>query len=209
MILKTINKSSFFRRLTAPVLNRWVENKINKFIHFIPLENKILDVGSGSCLITKKLKERGYNIVAIDVKNLSVVQDIIPIVYDGKKLPFDDAAFDTVLLLTVLHHSENPRELILESKRVAKELIIIEDTYGTKIQKLATQFVDLIVNFGHSKMTYQNKSEKEWERLFDDLSVEIVSKRKDAVLLFFRQTSYHIRTSQQPNEVLLKQVITK
>ncbi len=40
------------------------------------------------------------------------------VVYDGKRLPFDDGAFDTVLCVQALEHTPQPRDLIREMARV-------------------------------------------------------------------------------------------
>ncbi len=194
MLLKSIQTIAIIRRLIAPVLNKWVEKKVNRFRQFLASDAKILDVGSGNCLVSKHLIDKGHSVVPLDVKNLSVVPDLIPIVYDGARLPFDKSSFDTILLLTVLHHTKHPRLVLEDCQRVAKELIIIEDTYKHTLQKWATQCMDFLVNLGFSEMTYQNKSEKEWERLFAELGLEVVNKKSQRVLLFFRQTTYYLRS---------------
>ncbi len=193
MILNAIKNKAIFRNIILLFLNRWVEKKTLNFSSYLIKQYKILDVGSGNCLITQNLKEKGFNIIPIDIQNLSIVKTITPIVYDGKTLPFKQQSFDTILLLTVLHHSDDPYQLITECSRVAKELIIIEDTYTNSIQKTATQIVDWLVNFGHSKMTYQNKTEKEWEYIFSELNINVLSKKRTAILFFFQQTTYHLK----------------
>jgi len=40
--------------------------------------------------------------------------------YDGTRLPFEDASFDTVLSVQVLEHTPRPRELVREMSRVLK-----------------------------------------------------------------------------------------
>jgi len=42
------------------------------------------------------------------------------LLYDGKRLPFDDASFDTVLSVQVLEHTPYPAELIAEMSRVLR-----------------------------------------------------------------------------------------
>lgn len=160
---------------------------------YLPANAKILDLGSGNCMITNHLMKRGYDVTPVDIKNLSIVDEIAPIIYDGERLPFKDNSFDIVLVLTVLHHSENPAQLIREAKRVSETLVIIEDTFGSKFQKKITQAMDTLVNLGHSKMTYQNKSETEWESLFGEEGLTVLAKSKKNILLFFQQTTYQIR----------------
>src|SRR5207253_2033321 len=42
-------------------------------------------------------------------------------VYNGNRLPFEDASFDTVLSIQVLEHTPNPGQLISEMARVLKK----------------------------------------------------------------------------------------
>jgi len=195
MILKTIYRIPLFRKVTSPVLEKWIEKKSNQFIDFIPKTSKVLDLGSGNCLVANHLMAKGYNIIPIDIKDLSIIKKIRPIIYNGRNIPFEANTYDCVLLLTVLHHTDDPEKLLSESKRVSKDIIIIEDTYKNLTQKLVTQFVDLIVNLGHSKMTYQNKTEKDWENIFKKYELEILSKRRRSILMFFQQTTYYLRKS--------------
>ncbi len=43
------------------------------------------------------------------------------VLYDGKRLPFDDESFDTVLNVQVLEHTSRPQELLEEMARVLKQ----------------------------------------------------------------------------------------
>ena len=98
--------------------------------------------------------------------------------------------FDAALLLTVLHHSDNPELVLKETARIAKKIVIIEDIYSNKIQQYLTYFMDTLVNLGHSKMTYQNKSDAEWKQVFEALQLKLVAESSRPVLLFFRQATY-------------------
>ena len=67
----------------------------------------------------------------MDVKNKSLFPEIQPTVYDGNSLPISDSKFNTVLLLTVLHHTNKPEIVLKEAVRVSKErLIVMEDIYS-------------------------------------------------------------------------------
>lgn len=192
MLLNAIKKNRVIKKFYTKWGNKWVENKVRTFIDVLPQGVRILDLGSGNCMVANYLMENGKTVTAIDVKNLSIIKEIVPVVYDGVTLPFKDDDFETVLVLTVLHHSRNPVELIREAKRVGHKIIIIEDTYKNKFRKLVTQTMDTIVNFGHSEMTYQNRNEFEWEAIFKGEGLNIDSKITKKVLLFFQQTTYHL-----------------
>ena len=129
--------------------------------------------------------------------NLSILPEIPVMVYDGEKLPYANNHFDNALLLTVLHHTTDPVAVLKESARVAKQVVIIEDVYKNVVQKYLTFGMDTLVNFGHSKMTYQNRSLEEWKLIFKDLNLEIIAEKQKRVLLIFRQATFVLKTSNE------------
>ena len=157
---------------------------------FLQENNSILDAGCGNCLITQSLRQKGFDCTPLDVGNLSIFDEVQPVVYDGLSMPFEDKSFDVALLLTVLHHTPDPIPVLEECARVANKIIITEDIYSNKIQQYLTYAMDTIVNFGHSEMTYQNKSDAEWKAAFEHSGLKLLSESSRSVLLFFRQATY-------------------
>ncbi len=49
--------------------------------------------------MSEKLISDGYDVVSLDVENMSLT-DVEPVIYDGKKIPFKDDSFDVALVLT-------------------------------------------------------------------------------------------------------------
>ncbi|MEM7682650.1 MAG: class I SAM-dependent methyltransferase [Planctomycetota bacterium] len=47
--------------------------------------------------------------------------------YPGDKLPYDNAAFDLVIIADVLHHEADPDRLLAEARRVARKRLVIKD----------------------------------------------------------------------------------
>jgi SAM-dependent methyltransferase len=47
--------------------------------------------------------------------------------FDGKSVPFDNGSFDVVMLVDVLHHTDDPIGLLREAVRVARQAIVIKD----------------------------------------------------------------------------------
>ncbi len=81
---------------------------------------------------------------------------MVPVIYDGPKLPWPDNHFDAVLLLTVLHHVADPESVLREACRVGGRIIIIEDVYATRAQKRLTFLLDSLFNLdfrGHPTPT--------------------------------------------------------
>lgn len=86
------------------------------------LKGTLLDVGCGEMPYRTFLPE-GIRYVGIDVPqagafSMQANEEIVP--FDGRRIPFADATFDTVLCTEVLEHSPNPTALIAEMERVLK-----------------------------------------------------------------------------------------
>lgn len=191
MILQAIRKFNFIGKFYASNWGKkWVAAKLKNVLPHLDKKDKIIDIGCGNCMVIKTLQENGYTCTALDVADLSIVENIKVVVYDGAKMPFENQDFDAALLLTVLHHSDNPELVLKETARIAKKIVIIEDIYSNKIQQYLTYFMDTLVNLGHSNMTYQNKSDAEWKQVFEALQLKLVAESSRPVLLFFRQATY-------------------
>ncbi|MEX2589857.1 MAG: methyltransferase domain-containing protein, partial [Chitinophagales bacterium] len=108
---------------------------------------KVLDIGCGNGGFSLKLMQEGFDVTPLDIQDKSAFEQIKPLVFDGKNLPFEDNTFDTALLITVLHHTTAQKELISEALRAARQVLIMEDVYGNALQKQATFWMDSLVNW--------------------------------------------------------------
>ena len=64
-------------------------------------------------------------------------------VYDGTRLPFGDASFDTTLLLLTLHHCEKPEAVLDEALRVTRtRLIVTESVYRNRLDRFWLDLLD-------------------------------------------------------------------
>jgi SAM-dependent methyltransferase len=92
----------------------------------------LLDVGCGNGMIAHLLRHRFTRLQLLDVVQYVPIGYDLPFVpyIEGQPLPITES-FDTVLLLTVLHHSIDPIELLkLAWAATNKRLIIIESVVG-------------------------------------------------------------------------------
>ncbi len=146
--------------------------KINEAIHPY-VKGKVLDVGAGRCYVSKEVqtKNKDVEVTCLDVDNYNMT-DMKLILYDGKKIPFPDNNFDTLMLIYVLHHVENPVEVLKECIRVCKgNIIITEDPAGNFFVKA----IDYIYNNFHGvDCPFNFKSDIEWIILFNKLGLDIV-----------------------------------
>lgn len=159
---------------------------INTFEHALKKEDRVLDIGPGTCNVCEILLQKGYMVTPLDVRNVSFVPSIQPLLYNGNTMPFKDKSFDVALILTVLHHTLHPEKILKEAMRVSKKVIIIEETYSNIFHKYLTYFFDSLLNlefFGHP---HTNKNKKEWGEIFSKLGFSIVDERyyNDSSLIF-------------------------
>lgn len=190
MGLEIFQKKRFLTKLILPMWLWDAKQKFNRVSFFLKPEDKILEIGSGLGTVTHYFQQQGLQITPLDIQNLSAIANVTPIIYDGKKLPFADNTFDTVLLLTVLHHTTNPVSLILEAARVSGKIIIIEDIYVNLGQKYLTFWVDSLVNFEFVGHPHSNQTDANWKKIFHDLNLTISYSGSYEFLLFFRQAVY-------------------
>lgn len=175
---------------------RWclmkARSKRNRLGAFLKNPGSVLDVGCGNGALAHLLQKDGVQIETVDIVNKSIFEDLQPQVYDGKNFPFPDKSFDTVMLITMLHHTPDPEAVLREAARVGKKVIIMEDVYRNRAQKQLTFFVDSLVNWEFKDHPHTNKSDQEWRQCFEKLGWKLIAFRKDRFLLFFTQTIYHL-----------------
>lgn len=120
----------------------------NNFEHISPyLTGRILDVGVGTGALSCELLRQGHQVDGVDVDDFSIYSDIRPRIYDGRGLPYYDGAYDTAILIMVLHHCKDPLLVLQEAKRVAKRVIFIEDTFRNFFEMAVVSVGDMIANF--------------------------------------------------------------
>ena len=163
---------------------------LNKIDPFLQKGDKILDIGTGTGHVCKRLLEAGFDVSALDVHDLSFFDDIKPIVYDGNIIPFDDDTFDVALILTVLHHTPNPKKIIAEAKRVSNKIVIIEDVYRNFFGKYLTFFFDSVGNFELFHHPHSNKTDEQWRKVFKSLQLKLVASAQSFSIPVFRHATY-------------------
>jgi 2-polyprenyl-3-methyl-5-hydroxy-6-metoxy-1,4-benzoquinol methylase len=194
LVLYIIHKVPLFRKLYFNSVGRpFVSKKIRPLVSILPKNSPILDIGSGNGLAAHLLKEKGFNIVPLDIHEGNYHPSVKPIVYDGKNIPFGDNSFHTGIILTVLHHIEDPEEFLKEAVRVCEELVIMEDIYDNKMQQYLTYFLDRVANLFYSPCPHTNKNDAQWRATFAKHDLEVVTVHYRKVIFVIKQAVYHVK----------------
>jgi ubiquinone/menaquinone biosynthesis C-methylase UbiE len=122
MSLKQISKLPSVRNALIRLAIWRAKEKICELIPHLKLTDNILDIGSGNGVLCYELMQQNFNVTPLDVDNLSLLQEAKPIIYNTPRMPFEDSSFDVALLITVLHHTQNPIQVLSEAKRLAKKI---------------------------------------------------------------------------------------
>ena len=142
----------------------------------MPRDGHILDLGCGNGDLASALKERvpHLSFTGLEVSP-QISRSAIPIfAYDGSSIPYGDDSFDYVMLITVMHHTDDYVPLMKEARRVAREgIILLDHQYAGKLEWMTLAFIDWPGNVPFGVYTPFNfKTRPEWQALFKQLRLE-------------------------------------
>jgi len=160
------------------VANRRARVLSSHLANIIPDGFQVLDVGCGDGLIARLITEtrpdiklRGLDVRARD-------QTYIPIEhFNGEIIPYDDASFDGVMFVDVLHHTKDPMILLREAARVARKTVVIKDHILDGFFAGPTlRVMDRVGNARYGvSLPYNYWSKAKWLQAFDALRMEVGS----------------------------------
>ena len=140
---------------------------------FIVSGGRGLDVGCGDGTLALLIQESCPDVSFEGVDVLERPNVSIPFTsYDGSRLPFDDNKFDWIIIVDVLHHTDDPLNVLSECLRVCKRMVIIKDhVYRNIFQRALLIFMDWVGNRGHEvRLPYNYLKREEWRSIFSELN---------------------------------------
>ena len=139
---------------------------------------RLLDVGCGDGLVAHEIGKRRSD---VEVKGIDVLvrpaTHVPAVPFDGRRIPFDDGAFDAVLMVDVLHHTDDPMVLLREAARVARQDVLIKDhTMDTALSRAILRFMDRVGNERHGvEIVYNYWPTERWRSAFQELGLEVAA----------------------------------
>jgi SAM-dependent methyltransferase len=142
----------------------------------LPPHARVLDVGSGDGAIAARVMEARPDVRIEGVDVLVRPSARIPVrAFDGHVLPFADASFDAAMIVDVLHHTDDPAELLAEAARVAPRAVVLKDHTRDGILAGPTlRLMDRAGNLRHGvRLPYNYWPEARWRGAFSGLGLRV------------------------------------
>ena len=146
----------------------------------------VLDLGAGEGYVGQAIQQA----LAARV----TLADIVPmnrtplphVVYDGRRLPFDEEAFDVTVFYFVLHHAQDQRQVLREVLRVSRDrVLVVESVYEGKWDRQLLTLLDRLANRLRSGglMNAQEehlhfRTRAAWRDFFEEEGAEILAERR-------------------------------
>jgi len=170
------------------------KRKLGWMQDWLGTSDKMIEIGSGPGSVLDVMRRHDYDVDGLDIKDNSFRKDLQPHIYDGKTMPFAAQSYDVALLPTILHHTPEPDDIIRESARIARRLIIIEDVYEGRFMEWLTKRMDSLMNlefFGHP---HSNRSDRQWRSSFVNMGLTLRHADLHRVGGIFKQAVYVVET---------------
>lgn len=190
--LDILYKYRFSKDLVYRILKSRANDLTNMVLPYMNKKDLILDIGPASCTVTEALIQQDLKVFPLDVENYSIVDTVLPTLYDGYRMPFKDNQFDTSLILFVLHHTPDPVQVLKEVKRVSRKILILEDIVTSPVHKSLTAALDSLMNLEFYDQPHTNKSDAEWRSVFSDLGLKLLAQDYKSSAVIMRHALYFL-----------------
>jgi SAM-dependent methyltransferase len=132
-----------------------------------------LDVATGGGHVARRLRERGLEVTTLDPAPGMRADVLAP----AEHIPFADGSFDTVATRIAPHHFSDIRTAVGEMARVARKLVLVEDTLFESEEVEEAERL-------HDPTHVRSYTEQEWRSFLEDAGlaveeVELQEKRRD------------------------------
>jgi SAM-dependent methyltransferase len=153
---------------------RQAQRVVDYLLRLLPPAGRVLDVGCGTGRIARLLAARNPQLRIEGLDVLAQPRAEIPVtVFDGARIPLEAGTVDAVILVDVLHHTEQQAQLVREALRVSRGPVVIKDHLcETRWDRAILAFMDWVGNrsLGIASV-YRYRSREQWRCLFGQVGV--------------------------------------
>jgi SAM-dependent methyltransferase len=142
----------------------------------LPRGASVLDVGCGDGLLASLILQKRPDLTLRGIDVLVRGQTRIAVEpFDGQSIPAADGAYDVVMFVDVLHHTNDPLVLLREARRVARQAVVIKDhTRDGLLAGPTLRFMDYVGNARHGVvLPYNYWPKARWMKAFAELGMTV------------------------------------
>ena len=154
-----------------------ISDLIELFRPYMEGIGSVLDIGTGTSIPIHIVSENfpGVRYTTVDVTDIRKRKKLPFLIYDGKRLPFENLEFDVSILNETLHHCEDPESVLNEGLRVAKSVYVIEHfpNPGANLRELVKTEINALNNFGINCQYYNPFTDHSLYLLFEKAGLKV------------------------------------
>ena len=198
----TASKSHFWKTPVLGAFAFWcwrldAKRKLRRLQKHLKFLDQHIEIGSGTGSVLSVMRKQNYYVDGLDFADNSFHEDLKPSVYSGRKMPFGKAAYDTALLLTVLHYTDDPEAVLREAGRIANRVVIIENVYVRREMEWLTRAFCSLMNFEFIDHPHNNRTHAEWLETFEKMGLKLWHKSTHRVGGIFKQAIYVLKVEER------------
>jgi SAM-dependent methyltransferase len=142
---------------------------------------RVLDVGCGFGHLGRAIMRQYPDVTVEGVERVKRPgEELIPVhAYDGPRLPWNEGAFDLVIVADVLHHDLDPHRLLGECIRISNRLVLVKDHLREGfLAQPRIALLDWAANVGYGvPCTFRYNNLAQWRSAFRQFPVKLAAER--------------------------------
>ena len=129
------------KRIASLIMTRRAKRLFRRIRHHLPADGTIADIGSGTGHNAEYFRQQQTNLAVceFDVADIHWVGPAPKIISaTDRRIPAIDASFNGAMLLFVLQYPQEPRQLLLEVRRITTgPVVVLQSTYEGRLAHAA------------------------------------------------------------------------